>query len=83
MIATFSANLLHSLYSFFFSLPPLAGHFRTDRYDEDGNCTGTTNCNPPPPTHLKWDLCQDCLVAVDTSFKVSNVNDLKFVNAVV
>ncbi|XP_066946043.1 carnitine O-palmitoyltransferase 1, liver isoform isoform X2 [Macrobrachium rosenbergii] len=47
-------------------------------YDEEGNCTGKVNCDPPSPTRLKWDLSHDCLTAIDISYKVAEalLNDV-------
>ena len=42
-------------------------------YDENGNCVGKVTCNPPAPTRLKWDLNQECLQAIDTSFRVRTI----------
>ncbi|MPC14995.1 Carnitine O-palmitoyltransferase 1, liver isoform [Portunus trituberculatus] len=38
-------------------------------YDDDGNCVGKVTCNPPVPSRLKWELNQECLQAIDTSFR--------------
>nr|XP_045604832.1 carnitine O-palmitoyltransferase 1, liver isoform-like isoform X2 [Procambarus clarkii] len=47
-------------------------------YDENGNCTGKVTCDPPAPVRLKWDLNQECLLAIDSSFRVAEalLNDV-------
>ncbi|KAK8405000.1 hypothetical protein O3P69_001522 [Scylla paramamosain] len=47
-------------------------------YDDDGNCVGKVTCNPPVPSRMKWELNQECLQAIDTSFRVADalLNDV-------
>ncbi|XP_071534183.1 carnitine O-palmitoyltransferase 1, liver isoform isoform X1 [Panulirus ornatus] len=47
-------------------------------YDENGNCTGKVNCDPRPPTRLKWELNQECLQVIDSSLRVAEalLNDV-------
>ncbi|KAK4319843.1 hypothetical protein Pmani_009258 [Petrolisthes manimaculis] len=47
-------------------------------YKEDGNCNGEVTCNLPLPTRLKWELNQECQIAIDTSFRVAEalLNDV-------
>ncbi|XP_069936378.1 carnitine O-palmitoyltransferase 1, liver isoform isoform X1 [Cherax quadricarinatus] len=47
-------------------------------YDENGNCNGVASCDPPVPTRLKWELNQECLQVIDSSFRVAEalLNDV-------
>ncbi|KAF2879155.1 hypothetical protein ILUMI_27007 [Ignelater luminosus] len=37
------------------------------RYDEEGNCTGTPELTPPPPVRLQWEIKFDSQIAIDNA----------------
>ncbi|KAK5642774.1 hypothetical protein RI129_008941 [Pyrocoelia pectoralis] len=37
------------------------------RYDEDGNCIGKPEIEPPPPLRLQWDMKYECQTAINTA----------------
>lgn len=43
----------------------LAHDFSGNKYDENGNCTGSVDSTPPPPLRLKWDLEPQCVEVID------------------
>lgn len=38
-----------------------------ERYDEDGNCIGKPEIDPPPPLRLQWDMKFECQAAINSA----------------